>query len=49
MMKYYLVTETYGEYHIDYVSQKLVAAEEDIERIEKKKKRIFWHNVLNNC
>ena len=27
MMKYYLVTETYGEYHIDYVSQKLVAAE----------------------
>ena len=26
-MKYYLVTETYGEYHIDYVSQKLVAAE----------------------
>ena len=27
MMKYYLVTETYGVYHIDYVSQKLVAAE----------------------
>ena len=26
-MKYFLVTETYGEYHIDYVSQKLVAAE----------------------
>ena len=26
-MKYYLVTETYGVYHIDYVSQKLVAAE----------------------
>ena len=27
MMKYYLVTETYGVCHIDYVSQKLVAAE----------------------
>ena len=26
-MKYYLVTETYGVYHIDYVSQKLVSAE----------------------
>lgn len=26
-MKYYLVTETDGKYHIDYVSQKLVAAE----------------------
>lgn len=26
-MKYYLVTETEGQYHIDYVSQKLVAAE----------------------
>ena len=26
-MKYFLVTETYGVYHIDYVSQKLVAAE----------------------
>ena len=26
-MKYYLVTETYGVCHIDYVSQKLVAAE----------------------
>ena len=27
MMKYFLVTETDGKYHIDYVSQKLVAAE----------------------
>ena len=27
MMKYFLVTETYGVYHIDYVSQSLVAAE----------------------
>ena len=27
MMKYYLVTETYGVRHIDYVLQKLVAAE----------------------
>lgn len=27
MMKYYLVTETDGKYHIDYVSQKLVVAE----------------------
>lgn len=27
MMKYYLVTETSGNYHIDYVSQSLVAAE----------------------
>ena len=27
MMKYFLVTETYGQYHIDYVSQSLVAAE----------------------
>ena len=27
MMKYYLVTETDGRYHIDYVSQKLVVAE----------------------
>ena len=27
MMKYFLVTETYGVCHIDYVSQKLVAAE----------------------
>ena len=26
-MKYYLVTETVGQYHIDYVSQKLVVAE----------------------
>ena len=26
-MKYYLVTETEGKYHIDYVSQSLVAAE----------------------
>ena len=26
-MKYYLVTETYGQYHIDCVSQSLVAAE----------------------
>ena len=26
-MKYFLVTETYGQYHIDYVSQSLVAAE----------------------
>ena len=26
-MKYFLVTETYGVYHIDYVSQSLVAAE----------------------
>ena len=26
-MKYYLVTETEGQYHIDYVSQSLVAAE----------------------
>ena len=26
-MKYFLVTETVGQYHIDYVSQKLVAAE----------------------
>ena len=26
-MKYYLVTETYGVYHIDYVLQKLVSAE----------------------
>ena len=26
-MKYYLVTETDGQYHIDYVSQELVAAE----------------------
>lgn len=26
-MKYYLVTETDGQYHIDYVSQKLVVAE----------------------
>lgn len=26
-MKYYLVTETDGQYHIDYVSQKLVIAE----------------------
>ena len=26
-MKYFLVTETEGEYHIDYVSQTLVAAE----------------------
>ena len=26
-MKYYLVTETDGQYHIDYVSQSLVAAE----------------------
>lgn len=26
-MKYYLVTETSGEYHIDYVYQSLVAAE----------------------
>ena len=26
-MKYYLVTETVGQYHIDYVSQSLVAAE----------------------
>ena len=26
-MKYYLVTETYGVYQIDYVSQKLVTAE----------------------
>ena len=25
-MKYFLVTETYGVYHIDYVSQQLVAA-----------------------
>ena len=26
-MKYFLVTETYGQYHIDYVSQSLVSAE----------------------
>lgn len=26
-MKYFLVTETDGQYHIDYVSQELVAAE----------------------
>ena len=26
-MKYYLITETYGVCHIDYVSQKLVSAE----------------------
>ena len=26
-MKYFLVTETEGQYHIDYVSQSLVAAE----------------------
>ena len=26
-MKYYLVTETDGQYHIDYVSQELVACE----------------------
>ena len=26
-MKYFLVTETYGQYHIDCVSQSLVAAE----------------------
>ena len=26
-MKYYLITETEGQYHIDYVSQSLVAAE----------------------
>ena len=26
-MKYYLVTETEGKYHIDYVSQELIAAE----------------------
>ena len=26
-MKYYLITETEGQYHIDYVSQTLVAAE----------------------